>query len=297
MWDRAAGAMVEERIVGGAGLAWLYGSPVGRLAAALLSRHAPARLFGRLQSGRASARRIPAFVERYGIPLDQFEPGPYPSFNEFFIRRFRPGKRPFERDPQRLPAFAEGRYLAFERVDGASCIPVKGGELPPSRILGEEEEAGAFVGGPLLVARLCPVDYHRYHYPEDGETVRSYRIAGPLHSVHPFALAARPGVLRENERRISLLRTSAFGRMAYVEVGAMNVGAIVQTHDESEPFRRGDEKGYFLLGGSTVLLFGEPGRWVPDADLLERTAGGTESLVRLGEGLAASPAGEARRAP
>ena len=106
--------------------------------------------------------------------------------------------------------------------------------------------------------------------------------------MNPFALRARNDILATNERHVSILATANFGRLAMVEVGAMNVGRIVQTHPEGQPFRRGDEKGYFMFGASTILLFGEPGRWVPSADLLEQTALRRETLVRLGDEVASA---------
>ena len=93
-------------------------------------------------------------------------------------------------------------------------------------------------------------------------------------------------ILITNERHVSILQTKNFGRLAYVEVGAICVGKIVQSHPPEKPFQRGEEKGYFLFGGSTVILLGEPGAWSPDSDLLEQTSRGLETLVRLGEKIA-----------
>lgn len=284
VWDRARGRRIEERIYGGAGLSWLYGTAVGRfLADLVLCRPLPSRIAGWYQDRPASRRSIGRFVREFDIPTGEFEEADYRSFDDFFTRRFRAGARTFCDDPEALPAFAEGRYLAFRSVGPDDTFPVKGSLLSPGAVLGDSDRATAFEGGPLLVARLCPTDYHRFHYPDDGETERSWRIAGSLHSVHPLALAVRPRVFIANERRISLLRTRNLGRLAYVEVGAMNVGRIVQTHPEDRAFERGAEKGFFRFGASSILLFGEPGSWIPDPDLLERTEERIETLVRLGE--------------
>jgi phosphatidylserine decarboxylase len=67
-----------------------------------------------------------------------------------------------------------------------------------------------------------------------------------------------------------------------IEVGALMVGKIVQTYTLNS-FQRGQEKGYFLFGGSTVILFGEPGAWEPSKDILEHSAEKREVFVRLGE--------------
>ena len=167
--------------------------------------------------------------------------------------------------------FRRGRYLAWTSIEDDHTFPVKGHHLSAAALLGNEALARDFTGGPLLLARLCPVDYHRFHYPDDGRVLESYRAHGAYHSVNPVALKAKSDVLATNERHITILDTKNFGKLAYVEVGAMCVGKIVLTHTEGE-FRRGDEKGYFLFGGSTVVVLGQRGVWKPDAELLEQTA-------------------------
>jgi phosphatidylserine decarboxylase len=287
LWNRNAGRVETEQVYGDAWLRLLYGTAAGRRTAHhLLVGRLLSRLVGALQSTRASTRRIPAFVDTFDIPIEEFEDREWTSFNDFFIRRFKPGAREFCREAECMPAFSEARYLAFERVGLEVTFPVKGRFLTPRAILADAPDATAFEHGPLLVARLAPVDYHRFHFPDDGTTVNEYRIAGRLHSVNPFALGARGDILATNERHVSILDTANFGRSAMVEVGAMNVGRIVQTHPAGQPFERGDEKGFFCFGASTILLFGETGQWVPSADLLEQTALGRETLVRLGDEVA-----------
>ena len=145
------------------------------------------------------------------------------------------------------------------------------------------ELAKEFDGGAFLIARLCPVDYHRYHYPDNGKTIKAFQIKGNYHSVNPLALKYRPDIFMKNERRVSILETENFGKLAYIEVGATCVGKIVQSFDESLPFKRGDEKGYFLFGGSTVIVYGQKGRWVPSPDIIKNTELGIETYIHLGD--------------
>ncbi|MBI2606141.1 MAG: phosphatidylserine decarboxylase [Deltaproteobacteria bacterium] len=290
-WNRATGKTAEELIYGEGFMRWIYETPAGRFFAdALFCRPVFSRLYGAYKRTRASASAIPGFVKRFDIRMEEFEAGDFRSFNDFFIRRFKPGARRFSEKPEELCAFAEGRYLAFEQLTEGQRFPVKSAAMSPEGLLSDGENGGEkarlFAGGPVLVARLCPTDYHRFHYPDDGVTVEAYPIPGKLHSVNPLALKTRADVFVTNERRVSILRTKNFGDLAYVEVGAICVGKIVQTRSELEPFCRGDEKGYFLFGGSTVIVLGEPGAWRPDADLLEQTRLGRETLVRLGERVA-----------
>jgi phosphatidylserine decarboxylase len=97
----------------------------------------------------------------------------------------------------------------------------------------------------------------------------------------PVLVQLRGDVLTTNERQVTILETDNFGKLAYIEVGAMCVGKIVQSHQAAD-FAPGDEKGYFLFGGSTVIVLGEPGRWQPEPDLVAQTANRRETLIRLG---------------
>lgn len=287
VWDRALGRMVEEKVYGDKWVRWLYETPAGNAVAdGILSRKLPSVLYGAWQASPLSRGKIVPFIRDYQIPMELFEAGPFANFNEFFIRKFRPGARHFAEAPQRMPAFCEARYLAWDQIHPDQVFPVKGAYLSPEALLGDAREAKAFDGGSLMIARLCPVDYHRFHFPDDGRVLKSWRVAGRYQSVNPAALRYRNDIFATNERQVSILETQNFGKMAYIEVGALCVGRIVQSFRGTD-FRRGQEKGYFLFGGSTVIVLGQAGAWKPDADLSSRTAQKIETLVRLGEPIAA----------
>lgn len=286
-WNRAKKCEEVEKVYGENLIQWLYCDPKGqRLADSFLSGRLVSTIYGAYQSSPLSRHKIEPFIRNFSIPMEEYAAGRFASFNDFFIRKFKPGARNFATDPKALPAFAEARYFAYEAVTAAQNLPLKGIHLSPEQLLGGPQKAAPFIGGPLLLARLCPVDYHRFHYPDTGATLARYRLGGRLHSVNPAALKYRPDILVTNERQVSILQTERFGKLAYVEVGALCVGKIVQSHPIADTFRRGDEKGYFLFGGSTVIVVGEPGAWRPDQDLLDETERGRETLVRLGEGIA-----------
>jgi phosphatidylserine decarboxylase len=287
IWNRAAQKVENELVFGEGAMRMLYENRMGQgLTHQILSRPWFSRLYGSYQSTAWSARGVPEFIKKFGIKIEEYEEQDYSSFNDFFIRKFKPGMRNFETDPKVMPAFAEGRYLAFEKTSLSSPLPVKGALLNAAALLGGKPELQSFVGGPAFISRLCPVDYHRYHYPDDGRTLDHFRLTGKLHSVNPIAFSYRGDILFTNERTVSILETKNFGKLAYIEVGALCVGKIVQTHPTETNFRRGDEKGYFLFGGSTVILLGEPGKWKPDAEILKQSLEGRETLVRLGERIA-----------
>ncbi|MBL7714571.1 MAG: phosphatidylserine decarboxylase [Bdellovibrionales bacterium] len=282
-WNRETQKLETERVYGDSAVKLVYQNPVGRLLTDWVFAKKPiSQLYGWMQAHPMSAKKVEPFIKRFGIPMEDFEGAPFKSFNDFFVRKYKPGKRPFCTQPGDFSAPAEARYFAFDRLSRDSKLAVKGIELTPQGLLGSAKKAEPFEGGPGLLARLCPVDYHRYHYPDDGKTIDAYTIPGRFHSVNPIALEVQSDILVSNERRVAILETKNFGKVAYVEVGALFVGRIIQTHDESQSFSRGQEKGMFLFGASTVIILGEPGRWIPDADLLEQTKQGRESYVKIG---------------
>jgi phosphatidylserine decarboxylase len=239
-----------------------------------------------VQNSKWSARKIKPFVEKHRIDMSQFEQVDYQSYNEFFIRKFRAGARSFPTRPEEMGAFAEARYFGWETLASTQKFPIKGHSLDAGQILGGPDRAAAFIGGPVVMARLAPVDYHRFHYPDDGETLECDRIGGRLWTINWRALQSKPDILFGNERHVQILKTRNFGRLAFAEIGAMTVGRVVQTHPLDQPFERGAEKGYFAFGGSAIVLFGEPGAWRPCDDILRQTPQGVETMLRLGEVLA-----------
>ena len=142
----------------------------------------------------------------------------------------------------------------------------------------------------MLLVRLAPVDYHHMHYPDDGTTQDHQRLGRRLWTVNWHALQSKPDILFVNERNVNILETRNFGRLGFVEVGALSVGRIAQVHPLHLPFRRGEEKAVFRFGGSAIVVFGERGKWSPSADLLEHTRENVETLVRLGDCVATAGA-------
>ncbi|RMG18832.1 MAG: phosphatidylserine decarboxylase [Planctomycetota bacterium] len=281
--DRQTGELRTERVFGERELRWFYGNGrVGRwLAERVFARPAFNHLYGLFQRSRFSRRAIPAFVERLGVDVAEAERpvAEYSSLDAFFARRLRPGVRPLDPDPDALLSPADGRALAFEAV-GDEGLRVKRSRVGLEELLGDAELARRYWGGGALVVRLAPVDYHRFHFPADGVASPSRRLGKVLHSVHPLALAGGAPSFR-NKREVALLESERFGALALVEVGAMIVGSIEQTYRPG-PVRRGEEKGCFHLGGSTVVVLTEPGRVHFDEDLLAASREELESYVRMG---------------
>lgn len=260
-----------------AALRFFYGTAPGRLLLRPLLGRGFSRFAGHLMDSRLSRRLISPFVRKKGIVLSDFTRSDFDSFNDFFTREIRPELRPIDSDPGALIAPCDG-FLSAYRIEQGSVFPIKQSKYSVERLLGE---GGAeFDGGLCLVFRLCPEHYHRYHYFDDC-TERTHRfLAGKLHTVRPVALERVP-VFTENCREVTLLDTLHFGPAAQIEVGAMLVGKIENRHPAGL-CRRGEEKGRFLYGGSTVVLLLRRESAQLDEALLTATADGRETPVRLG---------------
>jgi phosphatidylserine decarboxylase len=284
-----------EKVYGHKAVEFAYNSFFGKLLAPVIASRTVSQVYGKMQDSLKSGKKVPQFIKDFSIDLGIYEKGSltsrdiensYKSFNEFFIRKFKPGQREFVKEANRMGACAEARYFGYDAITDDLNVPVKGSMLKAVDLIGNPELAKDFIGGPLMIARLCPVDYHRYHYPDNGKTLKSYQIAGDFHSVNPIALKFRGDIFIKNERRVSILETENFGKIAYIEVGATCVGKIIQSFNEDNPFKKGDEKGYFLFGGSTVVILGEAGKWKPSSDILENTKLGVETYLHLGDEVA-----------
>ena len=287
--DRRDGEVKTEAIYGERPLRWVYGNPIGRLAQWLfIRRWFVSAWYGRRMDTVKSSLRIRPFIERYGLDESEFaEPvDEYNTFNEFFYRKLKPSARPVDAAAGSVVFPADGRHLAFADISAEIDFFVKGQSFDLAQFLGDEDLAKRYDGGSMLISRLCPVDYHRFHFPCAGEVGIPRFINGWLYSVNPIALVTRPSVFWENKRVATLIESPALGQVQFVEIGATMVGGIRQTYMPGEVVAKGDEKGYFAFGGSSVAVLFEKGRVEFDADLLENTANGLETYARVGESMA-----------
>ena len=276
--DRTTGALVEERVFGAQALRRIYGPGLaGPLLRRLMPHPLVSALYGRLQRLPSSRHKIARFVDTLGIdaseaaaPLDR-----YRSLDAFFGRRLRDGARPIDASPDALCSPADGRALAYGDVTGQMLI--KGSAVSVPALLGGSLP---FARATVLIVRLAPADYHRFHAPCAGVLSAPRVLGGTLHSVHPIALAAGAPSFN-NRRHVSRLQSSTFAALALVEVGALLVGEIERTRAPG-PVDKGDELGLFHFGGSTVVVVADAARLALDDDLLANTARGLETLVRVG---------------
>ncbi|NGX39974.1 MAG: Phosphatidylserine decarboxylase proenzyme [Chlamydiae bacterium] len=287
--DRETQKRVKEKVYGKNFLELLYkGNPLSYMLRAIVCR-IPwfSVLYGWLQKRSASRKKILPFIEAYGVDTAEFfdTVESFASFNDFFIRRLKPDARPITPGDEVAILPADGRYRVIPSLKEADHIVVKGQHLKLGELFGCGELAKTYAEGALAIARLAPVDYHRFHFPFDCIPEASRLINGPLFSVNPIALRKNIDILSENKRVITPLESKVFGRVLFIEVGATNVGSIHQSFTAGKPNAKGDEKGYFSFGGSCLLLFFEPGRILFEPDLVEASAGGLEVLGKMGQPL------------
>lgn len=288
-FNRHTGQMETEEIYGEGLLRWTYGHPLGALAlAALVKRRFFSAWYGRRMDTPASAEKVPPFIERYGLDAAEFleKPTDFGSFNEFFYRKLKPEARPIDPAKEAVVFPADGRHLGFAKASEISGVFVKGQKFDLGKLLGDDRLAGRLKDGSLVLSRLCPVDYHRFHFPVAGVPGEPRLIGGPLYSVSPLALRKRLAYLWENKRVITRLESDRCGNVWIVEIGATCVGSIRQTYAPGAKVAKGDEKGYFEFGGSSVITLFEPGAVELAADLQQHSAEQTELYARVGTRMA-----------
>lgn len=275
LWNRKE--LIEVPEVGIGAIRFTYGTIVGRmLAKGILCRKWVSDVYGLWQKSSLSKRKVKKFMKKYNISVDDCTEQEFSNFNDFFTRQRKQIED--QTAPHELPAVADSRLSALP-IDRDSRFSVKGVEYTMAELLENEERAKAYEGGMCLIFRLAPDDYHRYSFPDRGTAEDTYEIPGVLHTVNPIAGSMK--VYRRNTRHYTILRTEHFGEMIQMEVGAMLVGKICNHGYRS--FKKLEEKGYFAYGGSTVILLCKKDKVVIDEDILDYSAKGIETKVRLGE--------------
>jgi len=287
LYDRHTGENLEEQVFGRFWMNFLYGTVFGRLLTRLLlKRRCISRIYGFFQNRRRSVRKIPGFIRLNNLNTEEIAKGltDFTCFNDFFIRTLKAGSRPVDMAAERLVSPADCRLQACA-VERDTLVPVKGRPCTLAQLLGDSALAEQYCGGNCLIFRLAPSDYHRFCYIDNGVQGPVRSLGAALDSVNPLVLAARVPVFAENHRHLCILETENFGAVQHLDVGAMLVGRVHQHKPSGGPCRKGEEKGYFLFGGSTIVLVFKQGIIALDEDISSRSAQGIEVIVRYGEGI------------
>ncbi|MDB6031362.1 MAG: Phosphatidylserine decarboxylase [Verrucomicrobiales bacterium] len=273
---------------------WAYGNPFGRLTVhALVKRAAFSRWYGRRMDAPGSRSKVAPFILQYKVKAEEFADAAdsFRTFNEFFYRKLKPAARPIDPDPNSAVFPADGRHLGFQDVSQLEGIFVKGAVFDLRKLVGDDALASRFHNGAMVLSRLCPVDYHRFHFPVGGVPSQPRLINGPLFSVSPIALRQNIHIFTENKRAVTRIESPEFGVVAMLEVGATNVGSFEYTFKPGARVGKGAEKGYFKFGGSSTITLFERGRIELAKDLVETSKAGIELYARIGDLMGVRTAG------
>lgn len=292
--DRETGEEKTEKVYGGFFIRLLYSDHlfsriIAQLVLPLISRFSfPSQLYGAMQKAPWSRPKIKRFIQNFHVDPSEFlDPvDTYKSFNDFFIRKLKPSARPLSSSPAILPA--DGRYLVYPNIDHSDGFFIKGKKFSLTSLLRDKDLAGEFAHGTMVIARLAPVDYHRFHFPCDGFAHTPEPIPGYLYSVNPLALRKHSEILAENKRVITRIDSTHFGTVLYIDVGATYVGTIHQTFTPDTFQKKGAEKGYFSFGGSCLILLFKHHTLQLDPDLIKASSRSLEILGKMGQSLGTS---------
>ncbi|HEY8892254.1 MAG TPA: phosphatidylserine decarboxylase [Clostridium sp.] len=275
-----------EKVAGEKYLNWSYSSPAGiGLVELLLKKKLFSKLYGYYCDTKMSSRKVKDFIKTYDIDMSIYSKtyDKYLSFNEFFIRTLNPNGRLIDENNNILISPCDGKISAYKNINLFDLVQIKGFTYSLKELLQDNEVYNLYNGGTCLIFRLCPTDYHRFHFIDDGVCSNTTKIKGHYYSVNPIALKSINKLFCQNKREWSIFHSDNFGDVIYMEVGATCVGSIIQSYSPNSKIKKGTEKGYFKFGGSTVILFFKKDTIKIDEDLLHQTQLGFETSVFMGE--------------
>lgn len=277
-----------EKVAGDKYLTWCYESPLGKsLTELFIKKKAFSWAYGKFCDSYFSKGKIIAFINDFDIDMNECinSKDKFKSFNDFFIRKLKPSSRPVSKDISVLSSPGDGRIFAYEDINIEDLIQVKDINYNLSELVANKELANKYKNGTCIILRLCPVDYHRYHFVDNGLISDSVKIKGNYYSVNPIALDRIPKLYCQNKREYSIQKSENFGDILHIEVGATCVGSIIQSYKANTYVKKGDEKGYFKFGGSTTILFFEKNKIKIDNDIIKQSLLGFETKVLMGENI------------
>jgi phosphatidylserine decarboxylase len=286
--DRTTGKIQIETPPAEGLLKFLYDNPFGKTAILpIAKRKFISSWYGNKMNRPNSAQKIQAFVDQLSIDMSEAEKKveEFTSFNDFFYRKLKASARPIGND---FVSPGDGKLIAFENVADIGKFYVKGNPFTLTSFLDDKELAAKFANSTLLILRLAPNDYHRFHFPLSGTPSAIHQIAGSYYSVSPHALVGNfARVFCQNKREYCILDTPNKGAVLLAPVGATMVGGIIETYTPNQPVQKGDEMGYFAFGGSSVLMLVDKNKIKIDADILENSRNQIETFVKMGEKIGA----------
>ena len=286
IYNRLTKEYETENVAGEGYIKWTYESPLGKgLLELFIKRKLFSKIYGAYCDTKLSRKKISKFINDFNIDMNSCicKTSDFNNFNEFFIRKLTSDARPIDYNKNTLISPGDGRLIAYTNIKMDELIQVKGITYSLSELIEDNKISNEYNGGTCLILRLCPTDYHRFHFIDNGICNKSKFINGNYYSVNPTALERIPKLYCQNKREWSIFKSENFGDIIHVEVGATCVGSIIQSYSPNTEVKKGDEKGYFKFGGSTTILFFKPNTIEIDEDILTQSDFGFETKVNMGE--------------
>lgn len=260
-------------------LRFLYNTFVGRLILLLITRVFFSKIVTKFLDSRSSRVLIPLFIKKYKINKELYEKKNYKSFNEYFIRRKKKEYINIDYNSDILISPCDCKISVYEANN--KIFKIKHSFYNVESLLKSKRLSDEYKDDYVVICRLTPDDYHRYCYIDDGYHDANKRIKGILHTVRPIAIEKK-NIFVTNARSYTVLDTVNFGSVIQIEVGALMVGKIKNKHTNYR-FKKGEEKGYFKYGGSTIILLIKKEFVELDDYLIENTKNGYETIIKIGE--------------
>lgn len=286
IYNRKTKAYEVEKVSGDKYLNWIYSTKVGiRFLELFIKKKIFSYIYGKYCDMSISKNKIKKFIDDFDINIGESitATDSFINFNDFFTRKLHPTARPIEKITNTFISPGDGRITVYENINLEKIVEVKGFTYSLHDLIPDKAIAKKYNNGSMIILRLCPTDYHRFHFIDDGICEHTSRVKGSYYSVNPIALNKIPTIFCENKREWSTFHSDNFGDVLYMEVGATCVGSIIQSYTSNKRVIKGDEKGYFKFGGSTVILFLEKNKVKIDEDILLQSNLGYECKVLMGE--------------
>ena len=262
------------------GLLFLYNTRLGRIFLKLIFINSfVSKVVGWFMDTKLSCVMIKKFIKSNNIDMSEYEDKKYTSFNDFFTRKVKVEKRVFDDNKNSLSSPCDS-YVTHYKITDDLLFNVKNSLYSLSSILDDDKLAKKYANGDLIIFRLTPSNYHRYHYFDDGKMLYNKKIKGKFHTVNPIVYD-KYEVFKENTREYSVLKTKRFGKVIYMQVGALLVGKINNYNKKS--FKMKEQAGYFSYGGSTCILIFEKDTIKINRNILNKSKKNIEVNVKYGE--------------
>mgnify|MGYP006290447337 CR=1 FL=1 len=280
------GKLVKEKIEGKSFLSFIYKNPVGRFFRRILNKPFVSKINGFFQKKFFSKYKIKSFIKKHNIDTLEFEKkiDEFKSFNDFFTRKLKPGCRLIDqKNNSNIISPADSKLFVVPKISSNLKFFVKGCEFNLEKFLNDKKLAQEYEDGSILVFRLAPYDYHRFHFPFNCLPSRPKIINGLYDSVNPLIFNKNVKPLTENERQIITLKSNVFSNVLMVIIGAMMVGKIKLTYDPNKKQQKGDECGFFEFGASSIALLFKKDEIKIESKFIQNSLHGFETAVKMGQ--------------